>query len=149
MAEDHASKKPRLMLGYDQQFVLNLASQNLIQSSNSISVRLRRFRSKFGTSPQVVVAAWKLVDENEYPPLPGGTKKLEHMLWALMLLKEYGTEEDLAEAAGVDEKTFRKWAWLWAEKLSWLEMDLVSNHVFLTQHLVRNILFVHIFPSFF
>jgi hypothetical protein len=46
-------------------------------------------------------------------------------MWALLLLRTYNREEVLATMAGVDEKTFRKWAWKLVEKLAQLQ-KLVS-----------------------
>jgi hypothetical protein len=42
-------------------------------------------------------------------------------------MKTYGTEENLAATAGVDEKTFRKWAWMFVFELSALKGDVVSD----------------------
>ena len=45
-----------------------------------------------------------------------------------MLLKRYETENVLCSSSGgEDEKTFRKWAWLFVEELSLLEPDVVSS----------------------
>jgi hypothetical protein len=50
-----------------------------------------------------------------------------HLLWALLLLKVYGKEEELASLAGaVDEKTFRKWSHIFVEKISYLQPEVVS-----------------------
>ena len=53
-----------------------------------------------------------------------------------MLLKQYTGDRNLASAAGVDEKTFRKWSWTIIEAVSWLESEVV------------NIIFMF-YPSFF
>jgi len=49
------------------------------------------------------------------------------MLWGLLFLKSYGTEErHVAQVGGVDEKTFRKWAWYYAEAIADLAPRVVS-----------------------
>ena len=50
------------------------------------------------------------------------------MLWGLMFLKIYASEGVLATlAGGVDEKTFRKWAWRFVDAIADLEDDVVSQ----------------------
>jgi hypothetical protein len=68
------------------------------------------------------------MESPRYPEatMPIGASKLK-MLWGLRLMKTYGTEENLAATAGVDEKTFRKWAWMFVFELSALEGDVVSD----------------------
>ena len=39
---------------------------------------------------------------------PAGCRQ-EHLLWALVLLKAYGTEQVNSVICSVDEKKFRKW----------------------------------------
>jgi hypothetical protein len=58
--------------------------------------------------------------------MPIGASKLK-MLWGLSLLKTYGTEENMGAKAGVDKKTFRKWAWMFIFELEALEGDIVSD----------------------
>ena len=59
-------------------------------------------------------------------PVPGGQPK--HLLWALMLLKLYAAESVLRTlAGGVDEKTYRKWAWLYVYEISDLQYKVVSD----------------------
>ena len=49
-----------------------------------------------------------------------------HLLWALMLIKIYATEDVLSGIAGVTEKTYRKWAWKFIKAVSDLSYTLVS-----------------------
>lgn len=50
------------------------------------------------------------------------------MLWALMFLKTYAKESVLSGMAGsVDEKTFRKWVWLFVCAIASLESNVVST----------------------
>jgi hypothetical protein len=85
----------------------------------------RRFRAWFGASATVAAKAWTLLTGVNGWERPAEAK--EKFLWALMLLKRYETEENLAASAGgVDEKTYRKWAWFFVDMLSYLEPDVVS-----------------------
>ena len=54
---------------------------------------------------------------------------MQHLLWALMLLKTYETEPGIASwVGGIDEKTLRKWAWVFIEEISFLEPEVVSKY---------------------
>ena len=66
----------------------------------------RRYRACFGTSPKVCCFLWTLI-ENQIPK----NATPYHLLWSLMFLKIYSTENVLASIIGVDEKTFRKYSW--------------------------------------
>lgn len=83
----------------------------------SISVGYRKFRAFFGTSPIVCVVTWDLMF-NHHPR----NSKPEHLLWALMLLKRYHVENVNAILAGANEKTFRKWSFIFIRLLSKLPM---------------------------
>lgn len=92
----------------------------------SATILDRRFRSWFGTSSIICAWGWH---ELESRGLPEGVEK-KHYLWALTLMKTYETEANLSSKVGaVDETTFRKWAWLVVDLISWLELDLVSLFV--------------------
>ena len=84
----------------------------------------RRFRSFFGTSPEICHDLWDMLSKQDPLPNGGGPK---HLLWALLFLKEYAIEPVLARMVGSDEKTYRKWVKIVVNKLSWLEMDVVSQ----------------------
>jgi hypothetical protein len=58
--------------------------------------------------------------------MPIGASKVK-MPWTLSLLKTYGTEENLAAKAGVDKKTFRKWAWMFIFELSALKGEVIRD----------------------
>jgi hypothetical protein len=83
----------------------------------------RRFRSTFGTSAAVCSRLWYLLQPGKTMPQGASPR---HLLWALMLLKIYSTESVLSTMAqGVDEKTFRKWAWMFVDEISYLEASVV------------------------
>lgn len=53
----------------------------------------------------------------------------EHMLWAIIFLKTYGTEGAMCDMVRnpdrPDEKTYRKWIWLWIEAISAESSDII------------------------
>ena len=102
--------------------------------SNSALVRTRRFKAEFGVAPDVVVDAWDLLLESKFLRkklscvfVRRPTLNPEHLLWALMLLKQYALTTTLAKTVKVDEKTFRKWSFIYLEALAELDRDVVST----------------------
>ena len=84
-----------------------------------------RFKATFGVSTTVCAKVWGLVDpKNTMDNKPSPS----HLLMALMFLKLYCSENVHSTIAGVDEKTFRKWAWLFVEAISYLEPEVVSKN---------------------
>ena len=109
--------KPR----HDEDYFYRLAEPIIRKKSVGESTKERRFASVFGTSATVCVSLWSMADCQHMSTAP------EHLLWALMLLKTYATDAVLSSLAGVDEKTFREWAWYWIEEIQSLELELVRN----------------------
>ena len=86
---------------------------------------VRRFRSFFGTSPEICSDLWELLVMADQIP---DYAKPEHLLWSLLFLKVYGTEASLTSMVDCpDEKTFRKWVKIFVTGISWLESDIVSE----------------------
>jgi hypothetical protein len=84
---------------------------------------LRRFKAFFGVQPARASEVWSLLlGHNLMPP-----KALPvHLLWALLFLKLYGTEDVNAGMIGHDEGTIRKWVWLLVKAMHDLSKILVS-----------------------
>ena len=97
------------------------------RQSTSFTVCDRRIRAWCGCSPRVIAKLWNLLDRtNALQEL--ATK--ERLLWGLHLLKGYGNERTCAAfCGGVDEGTFRRWAWFFITELSYLEGVVVSLFV--------------------
>jgi hypothetical protein len=96
--------------------------------NNSEKIRTRRIVSFFGLKPRVMAKLWELLMEKAGPWPQGSEKK--HLLWALHLAKVYSSESVLSTNVGSpDEKTYRKWAWLFLERIASLEFDVVSDGV--------------------
>lgn len=82
---------------------------------NSYRIGLRRFRGLFGTTPPICSFIWaRIAARNAHPPY----SQPVHLLYALIFLKLYGTEEENKALTGKDEKTFRKWSWTYIELMA-------------------------------
>jgi hypothetical protein len=88
------------------------------------SVENRRFRGQFGTTPEICAILWDMISPHEI--MPTGVKCC-HLLWALMFMKLYASEHVLCSMANCDEKTFRKWAWMFVSALGDLSTEYVSS----------------------
>ncbi|KAI0556617.1 hypothetical protein FGB62_352g06 [Gracilaria domingensis] len=103
--------------------VLREASQLLGRSVLVVTnTSVRRFRSIFGVSTDLVLNLWLLAKNS----LPDG-REIKHLLWALMFLKLYNTEHTNAAICGVDEKTFRKWSFAVVRSISTLNLVNLKN----------------------
>ena len=84
----------------------------------------RRFRAHFGASLIVATYVWELLLRESELPVEA---TMLRFLWSLMLMMNYDTEEvNCTKAAGVDEQTFREWAWFFIHEISYLEAFVVS-----------------------
>jgi hypothetical protein len=84
---------------------------------------LRRFKAFFGMKPARASEVWSLlIGHNLMPP----KAQPMHLLWALLFLKLYGTEDVNAGMIGHDESTIRKWVWLLVKAMHDLSKILVS-----------------------
>lgn len=69
----------------------------------------RSFRAHFGTSVDVCLALWEWIRVHPRRPLRGMQPK--HLMWTLLFLKVYDTEDVLSSRVGTTRKTFRRWIW--------------------------------------
>lgn len=100
--------------------------RNILRTHKKIAAETerRRFHATFGTGPEMCTLIWGLLRAHDLLP-SGGLPS--HLLWGLMFLKLYCSESvHCAMAGGVDEKTFRKWAWIFVDAISYLEEHIVS-----------------------
>ena len=88
--------------------------------TNAIQLAQRRFRAFFGVTPKICEIIWA----NLRPKLPPFSKP-KHLTWACLFLKVYSTEHVHKCLAKVDERTFRKWAWVFIELMA--NMNLVRS----------------------
>lgn len=87
--------------------------------NNSINIGMRRFKSFFGVSPLICEKVFHLLGGKR----PRGSKP-EHLLWSFLFLKQYNTEHVNHSITKADEKTFRKWVWIFVYLLA--ELDVVN-----------------------
>ena len=93
--------------------------------TNSEAVRATRMRGWFGTSSLTIAKIWILLEENVGDDWPEPATK-ERLLWAFLFMKSYDTEINAAaRCGGVDEQTFRVWAWWFVEEMANLETTVV------------------------
>ncbi len=118
------------------------------EAGGSKSTHDRRFIANYGCLPRTCAELWRLiltsghsafmveVDNMEtkkpkkrysfqFPPY-----KPKHLLWALYLCKCYPTENQGIGMVATDEKTFRKWTWIFIEATASMKNEVVSNVVF-------------------
>ena len=88
-------------------------------------VRRRRFVANFGTTPEICSNVWARICFERKADMPSRSSP-KHLLWALYLMKVYATEDVLAGDCGVDEKTFRKWSWMFIEEIAKMAKSEVS-----------------------
>ena len=132
-----ARKHQRVVLEYDTSILIDLEiefeqlgfifkrSKSPCLHYNTPQLNDRRFRTAFGCCSRVCSLAWLLVVDG-WTNRPKQATKI-WFLWALSLLKTYDTEANMASNCGVDEKTFRKWAWFFIQELSFRIGDIVSK----------------------
>ena len=81
-----------------------------------------RFRSCFGAPSEVVAEIWNRIE----PTIdkPGAHPK--HLLWALVFLKVYSTEDIHCSIVGwPSTRTFCTWSWYFVRKISELKDDVI------------------------
>ena len=97
-------------------------------STGSVIAQFCHFKAHFGIDWIVCAKLWVLLlplfSDNSYN-LAGA--KMVHLLWPLMFLRLYNTEDILAAKVGVVEKTFQKWVCLFIDLISYLEVHLVTS----------------------
>ena len=90
------------------------------KSNRSELTELRRFKALFGVSPLVCTVLWNKIGRSK-PKKSSPT----HLLWALLFLRVYSNEHTNRALTGVDEKTFRTWAWRFVCAIS--KLNVVSS----------------------
>lgn len=91
--------------------------------SSSDKTKLRRFKSFFGVTPPVCSIIWQRIKNRA----PAGSQP-KHLLWCLLFLKQYGIEHTRRSILDADEKTIRKWTWIFTKLLADLDVvQLLSN----------------------
>ena len=85
------------------------------------------FRALYGTYPLIAAILWYEISV-AHPWMQRQNRcQSEHLLWALLFLKTYTTENLLSVVIGRDKKTYRKWVWFILEGLSRMSLKFVSS----------------------
>ena len=79
------------------------------------------FRVMFGVSSRTAHLLWVTLDVDVWGPRGG---KRTHLLWMLMFLKEYCTQDSLSGICCVTWKTFCQWVDIFLDRVS--NLNLVS-----------------------
>ena len=78
-----------------------------------VPYQLRQFKAHFGVSPFIVCCLWnRLIEERMLSTTTEQPASPRHLLWALLFLKLYTSEEVLSRICGTTAKTFRQRVWL-------------------------------------
>ena len=98
------------------------------RSVGTAAMEDRRFRGLFGARIEIVLKVWLMLGEGGLRP---EKSKPKHLLWTLYFLKVYPREAPGCSAVGgskgaIDPKTFRKWVWLFIERIAELADEVVS-----------------------
>ena len=81
-----------------------------------------RFRSLFGVSSRITANIW-----NRVVPSVNGQAHPKHLLWALVFLKVYSSEEVQCAIVGwPDVKCFCKWLWYFITRVASLKKGLIN-----------------------
>jgi len=92
--------------------------------------RARRFKAHFGCDPAAMSALWHELYKSGWLRYAGVRPKPEHLLFALVFLKSYASEEIHAALCKTNVRTFRRWSWFYAEGIANLDKKFVSCCVF-------------------
>ena len=94
------------------QIAVHLLRMDHIRSTTE---QYRKYSTLLGLSPFSTNLLWSVLDK------PKGLKPV-HLLWTLLFLRMYPTQEVLLSYLQVDTKTARKWIWMVVDLLADLDM---------------------------
>lgn len=101
----------------------NIYMKNSSIGSNKTT--LRRFKSFFGVTPLLCSIIWEKIESSA----PSESKP-KHLLWTLYFLKQYDVEHTRRPLLNADEKTIRKWTWIFVKLLSDLDVVIILINYF-------------------
>jgi len=137
-ASTAAAKRARVFLTATEEQICKLGGEIMGRdpAGKSEPVFEKRWMSFYGVSPTVCFDLWNQLCVPVDPPSGHElcSAKPEHLLWALLWLKVYGNETELARLCGatggaIDEKTFWKWTRIFVTRIAYLLPDVVSGIV--------------------
>lgn len=93
--------------------------------ANCNEISDRAFRAIFGATAAVVAHLW----DNCINLIPRNSQK-KHLLWSLVFLKVYSTEEVHCGIVGTNPKTFRKWCWMYVQTIASLNLVSLKDYFY-------------------
>jgi hypothetical protein len=105
---------------------------------SSQRIGLSPFCSHFGTPPHVVAIVWHLIDKSE-----GAEPK--HLLYTLLFLKLYASEDVIHNMGGTSKNTYRKLTDIVLVEVFGLKQKVISSFFLLWSTLA--FMFLHFFVS--
>ena len=93
-----------------------------LKTSESVSERI--FWANFGVSSFLVSKLWDLLQPIhelyvKYRP--------QYLLWALLFLKQYSSDDVSSNTVGISVKTFHQWVWFTIDEISSRANQVVSK----------------------
>ena len=119
----------------DEQHIRTVVKDTLGWPPNKVwdfNERDTRTRSVFGVPCSMIAIIWNKIWEKLGPDekddvCKKGTPQCKYLLYALLLLKVYSSEEVHCSIVGwPTAKTFRKWSWFFVRKISNLKDDVIQ-----------------------
>jgi hypothetical protein len=108
---------------YDPKIFFNLGVTLMNSNPNlAAGTTARRWATNFATSPLVCSIVWDMLEPEDWAET---TAEPKHLLWTMHFMKTYKKEGDLRGFAKCDEKTVRKWVWLFMERIAALAKEVV------------------------
>jgi DDE superfamily endonuclease len=121
-------------------------AKNHFSFTNAIGtpIFVKKFISMFGAAPNVVTATWnKLVIQDLLPASP--VVQPVHLLWALLQIKVYPTDQVLGILLNVHTDTFRKYVWVVLSCIPSIK-NVVSKYIYFLIYLYK---YIYIFLLYF
>jgi hypothetical protein len=108
--------------------VVGLATLGYKNNGSDVT-QLRRFRAHFAASPRSCSAIFMALQTTQIQAARLNKPDPFYFLMTLHWLSRYEIEESYSGAPWcVDEKTFRKWTWIYTHKIQALKEDKVSGY---------------------
>ena len=108
--------------------------------TGNVATSNRCFHLAFRLTPLLCKYVWGLLGTVADPSIVNSVCP-KHLLWALLFLKQYNSTKTNAALAGVDEKTFCKWSWIFAKYIS--KLNVVSTVFILSGSYISTFIYSH------
>jgi hypothetical protein len=107
------------------------------KTRGTAKTRARRFKAHFGLEPGIAAEIWRELYWSGWLRYAGLRPNPNHLLFALVFLRCYCVEEIHATLCKTNVRTFRRWAWFYAEGIANLDKKYVSfTAAYLGNHLL-------------